>query len=138
MQFSGDVGGGEMDQVMEKETSAVNFELCPKFEWTFSILGKKWNGLIIDVLLNLGPQRFKNIANQVTKCSDRVLVERLKELEASEIVERRTFDDSALIEYALTEKGRDLADVMCSVHSWSEKWCDQVTDSKVDQCHQPL
>ncbi|GAX07747.1 MAG TPA: transcriptional regulator [Lactobacillus sp.] len=127
-----------MDQVAEKTTDAIDFELCPKFEWTFSILGKKWNGLIIDVLLNLGPQRFKDIANKVSRCSDRVLVERLKELESDGIVMRKTYRNSALIEYALTEKGQDLANVMRSIHGWSEKWCDNQTTSEVDQCHQPL
>ncbi len=130
-----------MDQTLTQGLVDIdNFELCPKFEQTFSILGKKWNGLIIDVLLNLGPQRFKDIAGKVTKCSDRVLVERLKELETNGIVVRNTYDDSSLIEYALTEKGQDLAGVMKTVHSWSEKWnqLDTAGSQEVDQCHQPL
>lgn len=118
--------------------STEDFELCPKFEKTFSILGKKWNGLIIDVLLNLGPQRFKDIASKVTKCSDRVLVERLKELEMEGIVIRKTYTDSALIEYALTAKGRDLSSVMQTVHTWAENWYDTESKASVDQCHQPL
>lgn len=127
-----------MDRVVERTEEVDQFELCPKFEWTFSILGKKWNGLIIDVLLNLGPQRFKDIASKVTKCSDRVLVERLKELELDGIVMRKTYPDSSLIEYALTEKGQDLAGVMRTVHSWSEKWCQPEIKTGLDQCHQPL
>lgn len=127
-----------MDQVIDKTIDATQFELCPKFEWTFSILGKKWNGLIIDVLLNLGPQRFKDIANKVSKCSDRVLVERLKELESDGLVMRKTYPDSALIEYALTDMGQDLASVMHATHVWAEKWCDKGSSSEVDQCHQPL
>ncbi|MTV81038.1 winged helix-turn-helix transcriptional regulator [Secundilactobacillus folii] len=127
-----------MDQVISKTIDPNDFELCSKFEWTFSILGKKWNGLIIDVLLNLGPQRFKDIASKVTKCSDRVLVERLKELESDGLVMRKTYRNSSLIEYALTEKGQDLAGVMHSIHSWAEKWCANESSSEVDQCHQPL
>lgn len=65
------------------------FILCPKFEKTFEILGKKWNGLIIDVLIAEGPQRFVEIANKIPDVSDRVLVERLKELEEKEILERK-------------------------------------------------
>jgi len=103
-------------------TAASQFELCPKFEKTFSILGKKWNGLIIDVLLEDGPQRFKNLARRVPKCSDRVLVVRLKELEENGIVSRMTHADSALIEYRLTAKGTDLRQVMETVHHWSDKW----------------
>lgn len=41
--------------------------LCDKFIATFDILGRKWNGLIIEVLLNNGPRRFKDLAQAVTK-----------------------------------------------------------------------
>ena len=81
--------------------------LCDKFIATFDILGRKWNGLIIEVL---------------TKCSDRVLVERLKELEAAGIVERRTYEDSSLIEYALTERGESMRPMMAAIHEWSDNW----------------
>ena len=61
-------------------------KICPKFEHTFAILGKKWMGLIIEVLLE-GPQRFKDIAATIPNVSDRVLVERLKELEQDLLVQ---------------------------------------------------
>lgn len=62
----------------EYTISIQSLSEVPKDFWDFR---KKWNGLIIEVLLNEGPQRFKEIAQKVEKCSDRVLVERLKELE---------------------------------------------------------
>ncbi|MFD1484306.1 winged helix-turn-helix transcriptional regulator [Lacticaseibacillus baoqingensis] len=96
--------------------------LCPKFTQTFKILGKKWNGLILEVLLQNGPSRFKDIAGTITKCSDRVLVERLKELEAEGLVDRRTHTDSALIEYVLTSKGEALSPVMAAAHTWGDAW----------------
>ena len=70
---------------MEK-VKTESFVLCPKFEKSFSILGKKWNGLIIDVLLERGPQRFGELKEKIPMLSDRVLVERLKELEAEGII----------------------------------------------------
>lgn len=96
--------------------------ICPKFEKTFSILGKKWNGLIIDVLLNDGPQRFKDLAEKIEKCSDRVLVERLRELEAQGIVEKLEIPACCRIQYGLTAKGQDLKQVMSAIHCWSNKW----------------
>lgn len=99
-----------------------DFSLCPKFEKTFEILGQKWNGLILEVLLNEGAQRFKNLAHSVTKCSDRVLVERLKSLEEAGLVERKTYSDSSLIEYQLTEQGEALRPVMESVHDFADCW----------------
>ncbi|MEJ6400524.1 winged helix-turn-helix transcriptional regulator [Nicoliella lavandulae] len=112
-----------MDEVRDKPYTP-DFHLCPKFQKTFSILGKKWNGLIIETLLNEGPLRFKNISNTIAKCSDRVLVERLKELEVDGIVARKTFPDSSLIQYQLTEKGQALKPIMDSVHGWADKWFD--------------
>lgn len=96
-------------------------QICPHFSKTFMILGKKWNGMILEVLMD-GPQRFKNIASAVTKCSDRVLVERLKELEGEGLVDRVTHADSALIEYKLTPKGEGLSDVLASAHAWGDVW----------------
>lgn len=99
------------------------FILCPKFEKTFEILGKKWNGLIIDVLIAEGPQRFVEIANKIPDVSDRVLVERLKELEEKEILERKVkCEEKNRIEYGLTDKGLALKPVMEEIQIWGEKW----------------
>jgi DNA-binding HxlR family transcriptional regulator len=110
----------EVDQ--ETKCDAKQKEICPKFERTFSILGKKWMGLIIDVLLE-GPQRFKNIAAAIPNVSDRVLVERLKELEQEGLV-LRTVDPTAAmrVAYSLTKKGTDLKDVMKAVQVWADEW----------------
>ncbi|MCF6515133.1 transcriptional regulator [Lactobacillus sp. S2-2] len=100
-------------------------QLCPNFQEAFKILGKKWNGLIIESLLLKGPLRFRELANEIDECSDRVLAERLKELDQEEIVTRKTFDDSALIIYELSDKGTELKPIMSGLHSWSDKWCCQ-------------
>ncbi|WP_122645035.1 winged helix-turn-helix transcriptional regulator [Enterococcus mediterraneensis] len=99
-----------------EQIKVTEFSLCPKFEKAFTILGKKWNGLILDVLLEGGPQRFVELANNVPEVSDRVLVERLRELEREGIVTK----ESNL--YRLTEKGTDLEKSLISVKNWSEKW----------------
>ena len=111
--------------VTDKTTDATQLcenKLCDKFVATFEILGRKWNGMIIETLLVNGPRRFKDLAQSVSKCSDPVLVERLKELETADIVERRTYDDSALIEYALTPRGESMRDMMTAIHEWSDQW----------------
>lgn len=104
------------------QTEVQPVHICEKFTATFDILGRKWNGLIIEVLLTEGSCRFKDLAQAVTKCSDRVLVERLKELEAEGIVERRTYADSSLIEYALTDRGQSMREMMEAIHNWSDEW----------------
>lgn len=113
---------------MESEKTVVAVEpcsdagLCPKFAKIFGILGKKWNGLIIEALLKNGNQRFKELAAMVPTCSDRVLVERLRELETEGFVERVTYPHSALIEYRLTDRGASLQPVMGAIHEWADQW----------------
>ncbi|RXT13685.1 transcriptional regulator [Ammoniphilus sp. CFH 90114] len=54
-------------------------------ESTFELLGKRWTGLIIRVLMS-GPKRFKDISKLIPDLSDRVLSERFKESEEADIV----------------------------------------------------
>lgn len=96
--------------------------LCPKFEAAFELLGKRWNGLIIRVLLN-GPCRFKDISEMIPGMSDRMLSERFKEMEAVGILVRRVYPETPVrIEYELTEKGKALKPVMDELQKWAEAW----------------
>ncbi|MDF2879903.1 MAG: transcriptional regulator, HxlR family [Clostridiaceae bacterium] len=99
-----------------------DFHLCPRFEKAFKLLGKKWNGLIIRVLLN-GPKRFSEIKELIPELSDRVLTERFKELEAEGIIIRNVFPETPVrVEYEITEKGRELEYAMEEIQKWAEKW----------------
>jgi DNA-binding HxlR family transcriptional regulator len=67
--------------------------------------------------------RFSQIAHAVPQLSDRLLSERLKELEARGIVERRVQDGSPVkVEYELTERGRDLRDAIRELKAWGDRW----------------
>lgn len=106
-----------------EQVKMTDFSLCPKFEKAFAILGKKWNGLIIDVLLESGPQRFGELRQKIPVLSDRVLVERLKELESEGIIAREVCcSESSRLDYLLTEKGEDLQHAMEQIQQWAEKW----------------
>lgn len=96
--------------------------LCPKFESAFTLLSKKWTGLIIKSLLE-EPKRFREIADIIPNMSDRMLSERLKELESEGIVVRNVYPEVPVrIEYGLTDKGKALENVMNEVQNWAEKW----------------
>lgn len=99
-----------------------DYKLCPKFESAFELLGKRWTGLIIRVMLS-GIRRFSDIAEMIPHLSDRMLVERLKELEAAGIVERHVYPEMPVrVEYELTEKGRQLEPAMDQIQEWADKW----------------
>ena len=97
-------------------------EYCPKYEQAMSILGKRWTGLIVRALLS-GSCRFNNISAYVPGLSDRLLSERLKELDSVGIVERHVYPDTPVrIEYVLTLKGQELRDIVAVVQAWADKW----------------
>ncbi len=96
--------------------------MCPKFENAFELLGKRWTGLIIRVLLN-GQKRFSDIADAIPNMSSRMLTERFKELENEGIITRKVYPETPVrIEYELTEKGHELETVMNEIQKWAEKW----------------
>jgi DNA-binding HxlR family transcriptional regulator len=95
---------------------------CPKYESAMALLSKRWTGLILRALLS-GCDRFGSIAAYVPGLSDRVLSERLKELEAEGIVERRVHPEMPVrIEYRLSSKGEELRDIVEAVQTWADKW----------------
>lgn len=97
-------------------------EPCPRYERAISVIGKKWNCTIIRCML-AAPRRFSDISKYVEGLSDRLLSQRLQELEELGIVERRVFDRRpVLVEYALTEKGASLRQVVEAIQRWADQW----------------
>ncbi|MGE5675451.1 MAG: winged helix-turn-helix transcriptional regulator [Mycobacterium leprae] len=97
-------------------------QMCPKYEKAIELLGKKWTGLLIRMLLG-GPKRFGEFRQQVPALNDRVLSERLRELEEQGVVRRIVHDTKpVLIEYELTDVGRGLEPVVESIQHWAERW----------------
>ena len=97
-------------------------QICVRYQHAVEIIGKRWTGLIIKVLLD-GPLRFHELAERLEVVSDRMLSERLKELEQEGVIERRVFPDAPVrVEYRLTEKGRGLGPVIAALQEWSARW----------------
>ena len=97
-------------------------EPCPRFDRAMEILSKKWNCMIVRCML-AEPRRFTDISNYVEGLSDRLLSQRLQELEESGIAERRVYDTKpVMVEYALTAKGRALRRVVEAIQQWADQW----------------
>ena len=96
--------------------------LCLPYQQAIELIGKRWTGVIIMVLLE-GPRRFNEIAERLEGASDRMLSERLKELESTGILERCVYPETPVrIEYRLTEKGKALAPVIDAIQKWGHDW----------------
>ncbi len=96
--------------------------VCHRFHYAVELIGRRWTGAILRALLD-GSTRFGDLLAAVPGLSDRLLSERLKELEAEGIVTRTVIPATPVrIEYGLTEKGRALSDVMAAISAWAEEW----------------
>jgi DNA-binding HxlR family transcriptional regulator len=96
--------------------------LCPRYEHAIGLLGKRWTGLLLQVLMS-GPKRFGELTTLVDGLSDRVLSDRLRELEAEGVVQRVVYPQIPVrVEYQLTEKGHALKPVLDAVQAWADEW----------------
>src|SRR3954466_1383322 len=96
--------------------------LCPYFHEAVELLGKRWTGAIVHSLLR-GPMRFSELSHTVPQISDRLLSNRLRELEACGIVAHQVYDEPPVrVEYALTHKGKALQPAVTAIRSWACEW----------------
>src|SRR5712692_9688188 len=97
-------------------------ELCSRFHHASELIGRRWTGAIIFVLLRAGC-RFAMLREAIPEITDRMLSERLQELEEEGIVERSVVPDTPVrVEYALTRKGRELSVAFEAIGQWAHKW----------------
>ena len=93
--------------------TAESCPCAPRTGTVFALLGKRWNGQIVDLLLQ-GPARFSQLATALPGLSHRVLTERLTELQQADVVTRTESH------YALTPRGEGLRPAIDALASWSD------------------
>lgn len=96
--------------------------LCSRFHRASELIGRRWTGAIIFILLK-SRCRFATLRDAIPEITDRMLSDRLQELEQEGIVERTVIPDTPVrVEYALTKKGRALASAVNAIMEWAHKW----------------
>lgn len=100
----------------------INGAFCPQYHKAIELIGSRWTGAIVRCLLT-GMTRFSEISAAVPGLSDRMLSERLKELEVEGVISREVTPSTPVrVEYVLTAKGRALAGVVSAVAAWAGEW----------------
>jgi len=95
---------------------------CSRFHQAVELIGARWSGAIIRVLTG-GPVRYSALRDAIPDISDRMLSERLRELEAEGVVTRVVLPDPPIgVEYALTEKGHALGPALDAIAKWAHDW----------------
>ena len=112
--------GKEGGKVMAAEGPVSAF--CPYYHQAVEVVGRRWTGAILRALL-AGVCRFTDLKASIPDLTDRMLSERLKELEREGIVKRTVYPEMPVrIEYHLTTKGEALGSVIDAVSSWAHDW----------------
>jgi DNA-binding HxlR family transcriptional regulator len=95
---------------------------CPAFHRAVELIGRRWTGVVLRAMLQ-GATRYSEIRAAVPDLSDKMLAERLKELEAERVVSRVVIPSTPVrVEYHLTEKGRALDAAVTAVAAWADAW----------------
>jgi DNA-binding HxlR family transcriptional regulator len=98
-------------------------ECCPHYHEAVELIGRRWTGAIVAVLLEADELRFGEIARAVPELSDRLLSERIKELEARGLVARTVHEGPPQrVTYSLTAMGRALDPAVRELRSWAQAW----------------
>jgi len=106
---------------------------CPRFLHAVELVGRRWTGSILRTLLS-GPARYHEIRSAIPDLSDRMLSERLRELETEGIVTRSVIPETPVrVEYALTEKGRALETAIVAIAAWAEQWLPVEPEHQVEK-----
>lgn len=104
--------------------------VCSRFHRAIELIGSRWTGAILQTLLQ-GTTRYAVIKSAIPDITDRMLSERLRSLEAEQLLSRHVIPETPVrVEYELTRKGRELQDALREIGSWAERWIplDDATD----------
>jgi DNA-binding HxlR family transcriptional regulator len=104
--------------VQEEASGAV----CPHFHHAIELIGKRWTGAIVCALTER-PMRYGELGKAVPGLSDRLLSQRLRELEEEGLVERQVEAGTPVrVTYSLTEAGTELDPVLSGLKTWARRW----------------
>lgn len=107
---------------------------CP-LEYGLEIFGGKWNSRIICVLAAKQTLRYSELRREMGNITDAVLAATLKELIASSIISRRSYDEiPPRVEYSLTEKGRSVVPILQSICQWAGIFYKPDSENTMIQC----
>ena len=96
--------------------------VCPRFHAAVELIGRRWTGAVLFSLVE-GPLFFRELAASVPGISDRLLSQRLRELEAEGLVERSVHEGPpARVSYCLSDTGRRLEPVLRELYEWAQMW----------------
>ncbi len=106
----------------DRSAPAPCAEVCPNFHEAIELIGKRWTGAILCALTER-PMRYGELGKAVPGLSDRLLSQRLRELEDEGLVEREVEAGTPVrVTYSLTPTGEDLGPAIRELKAWAKRW----------------
>ncbi|CAN5874212.1 helix-turn-helix domain-containing protein [soil metagenome] len=97
---------------------------CP-VEVTMDVIGGKWTPVVL-AHLKEAPRRFSQLRRLIPDITEKMLTQRLRELEAGGIISRTVLGATTPhVVYDLTDDGRSLAPVLQALYDWGDRWATQ-------------
>ncbi|MFC3572083.1 winged helix-turn-helix transcriptional regulator [Streptomyces yaanensis] len=97
----------------------IHDDSCPSFEGTLEMIGRRWTGSVLQAAAQ-GARRFGEYRAMIDGISDRLLSQRLKELEAAGLIERTVIPTTPVqVRYRLAPDGQALVDALLPLAQWS-------------------
>lgn len=89
-------------------------------EGALALIDGKWKGVVLYHLLQ-GTMRFNELRRRLANCTQRMLTNQLRELEADGLIARKVYPEvPPKVEYSLTDKGRSLEPVIMALKAWGD------------------
>lgn len=95
-------------------------QFCP-VAMAAEVLCTRWTIVLLRELV-AGSTRFNDLRRGVPRMSPALLSQRLKELEAANVIERRKSEEPGVYEYHLTKSGRELEPIVVGFGVWGQRW----------------
>lgn len=109
---------------IETSWHRIDDDECRRFQSSVELIGRRWNSAIL-LAIAQGAHRFSAIVAAVEGLSDRLLAQRLKELEQSGLVVREVIPTTPVqVRYSLTRRGSDLMQSLQPLVSWGQRWAE--------------
>ncbi len=105
-------------------------QYCP-LALACEVLGERWSILVLSRLID-GCRRFNEIHRGVPRMSASLLSQRLAQLEAAGMAERRPLRGGRGYEYLPTEAGWELEPVIMDLAVWGQRWARDMTSDDLD------
>ena len=114
------MGGSSFERGQGTQPAPAAGVVCPHFHEAVELVGRRWTGAILFSLID-GPLYFRELLAAVPGVSDRLLSQRLRELEAEGLVERSVHEGTpARVSYRLSESGEALKPALGELHAWAK------------------